>query len=217
MKEELAMGKRTVRRLIACSLIVLIVSLGITGCSSGGEEQEAVPQRFVYDYEARKMKAATRKPMAVVQREIPFGTMFPVRLLNRLSSASVRVGDVFGVEVLQDVIVDGAVVIAIGSIGQGRVTEVEPAKGWGKGGRLRISLDFVSAVDGQRIAIEANEQTAGRDKDVIGAGTLAGVVLIGPLWLFAPALSKGENIVLPADTQFYVMVRFPAIVNAHIY
>jgi hypothetical protein len=81
VKEELAMGKGSVRRLIACSLIVLIVSLGITGCSSGGEEQEAVPQRFVYDYEARKMKAATRRPMAVVQREIPFGTMFPVSMV----------------------------------------------------------------------------------------------------------------------------------------
>jgi hypothetical protein len=46
---------------------------------------------------------------------------------------------------------------------------------------------------------------------------LAGVVLVGPLWLFGPALTKGENIVLPADTQFYVMVRFPATVNAHIY
>lgn len=209
-------GVELVRKSVAGILVVVLVALAAAGCD-GGEEEEVVPQKFIYDYDAKKVAAAGRKPAQVVDREIPAGTMFPVRLLTRLSSANARVGDVFGVEVLQDVIVDEAVVIPVGAFGQGRVAEVEAAKGWGKGGTLRISLDYVLAVDGQRVPVEANERTAGRDQEVFSAGTVAGVIFLGPLWLFAPATAKGKNVVLPADTQFYVMVRMPVKVKAHIY
>jgi len=207
---------RLVWRFVAVTLVAALTVFTTAGCD-GGEEEEVVPQRFIYDFDAKKAAAAGRKPVAFVEREIPAGTMFPVRLLSRLSSANARVGDVFGVEVLQDVVVDDAVVIPVGAFGQGRVAEAEPAKGWGKGGRLRISLDYVLAVDGQRVPVEANEQTAGRDQEVFGAGTVAGVVLLGPIWLLAPATAKGKNVVLPADTQFYVMVKMPVKVKAHIY
>jgi len=51
----------------------------------------------------------------------------PVRLLDRISSVSSTAGDIFRIEVVGDVMVDGAVVIPVGSIGQGRVTLVEKA------------------------------------------------------------------------------------------
>ncbi len=201
---------------LAVLLSVSILALVLTGCD-GGQEEEVTPQRFIFDYGARSAVAQTREPSAVVERSIPVGTMVPVRLLTRLSSATARAGDTFQIQVLADVIVDGAVVIAAGSSGQGRVTEVEAAKGWGKSGHLRISVDFVYAVDGQHVPIEANEQTAARDREVLGAGTVVGVVFFGPLWLFAPALAKGKNVVVPADSQFYVMVRAPVRVQARIY
>lgn len=210
----MVLGKTKKR--IALLLMVTVMSVFVSGCG-GGEEEEATPQRFVYDFEAKAAMAAARRPEAVSEREIPVGTMFPVRLLNRISSAHARVGDVFQIQVLQDVVIDGAVVIPVGSIGQGRVTEANAAGGWGKGGKLRIALDYVMSIDGQPVPIEANEQTAGRDQEVIGAGTVVGLVFLGPLWLFAPAMTKGKNIVLPADTQFFVMAKMPIRVNGHLY
>jgi hypothetical protein len=161
---SMVLGKTKKR--IALLLMVTVMSVFVSGCG-GGEEEETTPQRFVYDFEAKAAMAAARHPEAVSEREIPVGTMFPVRLLNRISSAHARVGDVFQIQVLQDVVVDGAVVIPVGSIGQGRVTEANAAGGWGKGGKLRIALDYVMSIDGQPIPIEANEQTAGRDQEVM--------------------------------------------------
>lgn len=191
-----------------------MMTLLLAGC---GPKEDAVmtPQKFVFDYEAKKAVAQRRWEVDRQQRTIPAGTMIPVRLLQTLSSGTVNAGDSFRIEVLEDIIVDGAVVIPAGSPGSGKVTLAVPARSMGRAGELRVSLDFVHTYDNIPVPVEANEQTAARDTELMGKSFLA-YVFLGPVGLLT-LLEKGQNITIPADSQFYVMVRMPINVMGRIF
>jgi len=202
------------RRSLALVILLSMTTLLLAGC---GPKEDAVmtPQKFVFDYEAKKAVAQRRWEVDRQQRTIPAGTMIPVRLLQTLSSGTVNAGDSFRIEVLEDIIVDGAVVIPAGSPGSGKVTLAVPARSMGRAGELRVSLDFVHTYDNIPVPVEANEQTAARDTELMGKSFLA-YVFLGPVGLLT-LLEKGQNITIPADSQFYVMVRMPINVMGRIF
>jgi hypothetical protein len=202
------------RRSLALVILLSMTTLLLAGC---GPKEDAVmtPQKFVFDYEAKKAVAQRRWEVDRQQRTIPAGTMIPVRLLQTLSSGIVNAGDSFRIEVLEDIIVDGAVVIPAGSPGSGKVTLAVPARSMGRAGELRVSLDFVHTYDNIPVPVEANEQTAARDTELMGKSFLA-YVFLGPVGLLT-LLEKGQNITIPADSQFYVMVRMPINVMGRIF
>ncbi len=202
------------RRFLALVVLLSMMTLLLAGC---GPKEDAVmtPQKFVFDYEAKKAVAQRRWEVDRQQRTIPAGTMIPVRLLQTLSSGIVNAGDSFRIEVLEDIIVDGAVVIPAGSPGSGKVTLAVPARSMGRAGELRVSLDFVHTYDNIPVPVEANEQTAARDTELMGKSFLA-YVFLGPVGLLT-LLEKGQNITIPADSQFYVMVRMPINVMGRIF
>jgi len=202
------------RRSLALVILLSMTTLLLAGC---GPKEDAVmtPQKFVFDYEAKKAVAQRRWEVDRQQRTIPAGTMIPVRLLQTLSSGTVNAGDSFRIEVLEDIIVDGAVVIPAGSPGSGKVTLAVPARSMGRAGELRVSLDFVHTYDNIPVPVEANEQTAARDTELMGKSFVA-YVFLGPVGLLT-LLEKGQNITIPADSQFYVMVRMPINVMGRIF
>ena len=202
------------RRFLALVVLLSMMTLLLAGC---GPKEDAVmtPQKFVFDYEAKKAVAQRRWEVDRQQRTIPAGTMIPVRLLQTSSSGIVNAGDSFRIEVLEDIIVDGAVVIPAGSPGSGKVTLAVPARSMGRAGELRVSLDFVHTYDNIPVPVEANEQTAARDTELMGKSFLA-YVFLGPVGLLT-LLEKGQNITIPADSQFYVMVRMPINVMGRIF
>ncbi len=202
------------RRFLALVVLLSMMTLLLAGC---GPKEDAVmtPQKFVFDYEAKKAVAQRRWEVDRQQRTIPAGTMIPVRLLQTLSSGTTNAGDSFRIEVLEDIIVDGAVVIPAGSPGSGKVTLAVPARSMGRAGELRVSLDFVHTYDNIPVPVEANEQTAARDTELMGKSFVA-YVFLGPVGLLT-LLEKGQNITIPADSQFYVMVRMPINVMGRIF
>lgn len=202
------------RKLLALVISLSMMTLLLAGC---GPKEDAVmtPQKFVFDHEAKKAVAQLRSEIGRQQKTIPAGIMFPVRLLQTLSSGTAKTGDSFRIEVLEDVTVDGAIAIPAGSPGSGRVTMAVPARSMGRAGELRVSLDFVYAYDNIPVPVEANEQTAARDTELMGKSFLA-YVFLGPVGLLT-LLEKGQNITIPADSQFYVMVRMPTNVMGRIY
>ena len=113
----------------------------LTGC--GSKETKVTPLAIVYGYEEAK-RELRRVASSVAERTIPAGTTFAVRLLDRISSINSRAGDVFRVEVVEDVVVDGVVAIPVGSVGQGRVTVAQKSGSLGRGGDLGFRFDFVT-------------------------------------------------------------------------
>ncbi|NLK09224.1 MAG: hypothetical protein GX316_11100 [Firmicutes bacterium] len=188
-------------------VLLFVMPLLLTGC--GSREHEVTPQQFVYGYEEARKEAAARRPITVVERTIPPGTVFAVRLLDRLSSINSRVGDLFRIEVVEDVVVDGAVVIPVGSMGQGRITVAQKAGSLGRSGDIGFRFDVVRTFDNVQVAVEWEEAAKAQNKDV----TFAEYLFLGVFAVF----KKGDNIAIPSNTQFYVTTRAPVAVQGRVY
>ncbi|HUB01412.1 MAG TPA: PEGA domain-containing protein [Terriglobales bacterium] len=132
----------------------------------------------------------------------------PMRLrFNRtISSADAHVGDTVDFEVLQDISVNGILVIPKGGLAFGTVTEAQPKRRMARGGKLEINLDYVKLVDSEKAALRAVKGGSGGGHT--GAMT-AGIVATGlvffpaaPFFLFM----HGKDIIIPkgAEVTAYV-------------
>jgi hypothetical protein len=128
----------------------------------------------------------------------------PVRLrFNRtVSSADAHVGDTVDFEVLQDVSVNGTLVIPKSGLGVGTVTEAQPKRRLARGGKLEINIDYVKLINGDKAALRAVKGGNGGGHTV---AMTAGIVATG--LLFFPAAPfflfiKGKDITLPKGAEF---------------
>lgn len=132
----------------------------------------------------------------------------PMRLrFNRtISSADAHVDDTVDFEVLQDISVNGILVIPKGGMAFGTVTEAQPKRRMARGGKLEINLDYVKLLDSEKAALRAVK--GGKGGGHTGAMT-AGIVATGlvffpaaPFFLFM----HGKDITIPkgAEVTAYV-------------
>lgn len=128
----------------------------------------------------------------------------PVKLrFNRtVSSADAHVGDVVDFEVLDDVSVNGKLVIPKNGFAFGTVTEAQPKRRMARGGKLEINIDYVKLVSGDKAGLRA--VNGGKGGGHVGAMT-AGIVATGivffpaaPFFLFM----HGKDITLPKGAEF---------------
>ena len=128
---------------------------------------------------------------------VPEGTIISMRLDRTLNSRTSRVGDRFTATVTTPVIVDGNTVIPAGSIIEGRITEVTPAKRMSKSGTIALDFDEIVLPNGfrarlvgsltsddpearRRIDDEGQVSGDGKKKAVfVGGGGAIGAVLGG--------------------------------------
>ncbi len=120
------------------------------------------------------------------------GTRVPMQTIQRLSSKRARQGQRFGLEVSEDVRVDGLLVIPRGARGVGEVSLVVAKGVMGKAGKLKLRVMFVE-VGGRRIRLDGRT----RDKGVSGA---APVMLAAPLIGVSAAFFTGKSAVIPAGS-----------------
>ena len=132
----------------------------------------------------------------------------PVRLrFNRtVSSADAHVGDTVDFEVLDDISVNGTLVVPKGGIAFGTVTEAQPKRRMARGGKLEINVDYVKLLNGDKAALRSVK--GGNGGGHVGAMT-AGIVATGIL--FFPAapfflFMHGKDITLPKGAEFTAYV-----------
>jgi PEGA domain-containing protein len=132
----------------------------------------------------------------------------PVRLrFNRtVSSADAHVGDTVDFEVLQDISVNGTLVVPKGGIALGTVTEAQGKRRMARGGKLEINVDYVKLADGDKAALRSVK--GGNGGGHVGAMT-AGIVATGlvffpaaPFFLFM----HGKDITMPKGAEFTAYV-----------
>ena len=80
------------------------------------------------------------------------GTPVRLRVVSAISSAAAGITDRVDLEVVQDVLVDGIVVIPKGSKAQGFVAQVMSGQMWGAG-RLEIYPGFVRTRKGETVSV----------------------------------------------------------------
>ncbi len=128
----------------------------------------------------------------------------PVKLrFNRtVSSADAHVGDTVDFEVLQDISVNGTLVISKGGFAFGTVTEAQGKRRMARGGKLEINIDYVKLLDSEKAALRAvNGGKGGGHVGVMTAGIVAtGIVFFpaAPFFLFM----HGKDITLPKGAEF---------------
>jgi hypothetical protein len=132
----------------------------------------------------------------------------PIRLrFNRtVSSADAHVGDTVDFEVLQDLSVNGTLVVPKGGLAFGTVTEAQPKRRMARGGKLEINIDYVKLLDSEKATLRAVK--SGKGGGHTGAMT-AGIVATGivffpaaPLFLFM----HGKDITMPKGAEFTAYV-----------
>ncbi len=147
------------------------------------------------------------------QVKLTEGTEVRLKLMEAMNSGAAQNGQTVSFQVLDEVRVDGAVVITEGAAAWGTVVEAEEKKRMGRSGKLAIRVDYVKAVDGTKIPLRATSVNQAK-----GRGTAVGIATGATALVFWPAapfflLMKGKNVELPRGQHLPAFVDGDRIVK----
>lgn len=155
----------------------------------------------------RLMAAAfTGGDIEVEELTLPPDTLLKIRTLSKIDSAQSRVGDRVAFKIVDDVYVDGCLVIPAGALGQGKITKVQPRKNFGRDAKLEVAFDWVTSLDGSTISTVLGDKAQAETKSLaMAAGaSVAGLVLLGPVGVVGGIFVQGKEIVVPIGTDLYI-------------
>jgi PEGA domain len=116
------------------------------------------------------------------------------------------VGQEVAFEVVEDVKVDDAIVLAKGATAIANVTEADHKKSMGRGGKLNVVISYARLADNEKISLRAVKEAKGGGH--VGAMTSAMVATsivffpAAPLFLFI----HGKDITIPQGTEITAFV-----------
>ena len=153
--------------------------------------QAAAPQSTVQPPAPAAPIAAPATTNAILR----VGTVVPLRLSEELTTKGkkLRVGHRFHLETSEPVMVNGVVVIPVGSPAVGEITDVRNKGMWGKSGHLGARILYVT-VNGRQIRLSG----AFDDKGV--AGGIGAVAVSAIVFLPAGFFMTGTSALVPAGT-----------------
>lgn len=131
---------------------------------------------------------------------IPKGTKFKVELVEDASSKNMKKHQPVEIKMVDNLIINGVIVIPKGTIGLGYVHEVQKAAGFGRKGVLRIAGYEIKTVNNIVVPLKKGLQGQG-STDGGAVAVAAAVSLLGGFFM------KGSNINYPAGTNFEVEVK----------
>ena len=88
-------------------------------------------------------------------------TPIRLRLARNLSSADAKLGENVDFDVLDDVKIGDSLIISRGATAIATVTQAQKKRRMARGGKLDINIDYVRAVNGDKIALRAVKETSG--------------------------------------------------------
>jgi len=144
--------------------------------------------------------------LAQTGTQIPSGTVVIVKTNTTLTPEQLNIGDTVDLSVVNDVVIDGKVVIAAGAAARGEIVSAKKRNFIGIAGKIGMVLQSAQAVDGSSVQIRGSKIVEGEDKMVMSIG-LSLICCI----LFA--LIKGGEAVVPAGVQIEAQVSSTTTVN----
>ena len=133
-------------------------------------------------------------------------TPVKLRLSRNLSSADAKVGESVDFEVLEELTIDNLPVIARGSTAMATVTEAQPKRRMGRGGKLNVNIDYIRLTSGEKVALRAIKETKGGGHTGAMTGAMVATSIVffpaAPLFLFM----HGKDIVIPKGTEITAYV-----------
>ena len=110
-----------------------------------------------------------------VPHNLPVGTLLAIRLSSPVSSATSRSGDTFSAVLDQPIIVNGEIVVAIGTAVTGRVVTARASEVSQRAGFLRLALASLT-IEGKPIPLQSSSvfvkgpSRVGKPVDAVAAG-----------------------------------------------
>ena len=189
------------RRILASSLIVLLAS----GNFAFGQ-QVVAPTVASAPADAATPVAGGSRAQVPLPNTLLDGTAVKLRLAENLTSATSKTGDSVPFEVTEDVLVDGVLVLPKGSQALATVTEANPKKSMGRGGKLNVNVDSARLADGEKVQLRASQdnKVGGHVGAMTGAMVATSIVFFpaAPLFLFV----HGKDITIPKGTEITAFV-----------
>jgi PEGA domain len=135
------------------------------------------------------------------------GTTVKLRLAENLSSESAKTGEQVPFEVTEEVLVDGVAVIPKGAQALATVTQAQPKRRMGRGGKLDVNVDSVRLADGEKAQLRAVKENngGGHVGAMTGAMVATSIVFFpaAPLFLFM----HGKSVEIPKGTEVTAFVQ----------
>lgn len=134
------------------------------------------------------------------------GTQLRLRLKQTLISGGVEVGERVRFEVLDDVMVDGSVIIPGGSVVVAGVTKSRDKQVFGRAGRLALTLDYAVAASGEKVRLRGGNAPKGGNRiDWVGGSVTATDLVFYPAWPVM-AFVRGADAWIPEGLEVTAFV-----------
>lgn len=186
-------------------LVVLLLSHVMAG-QTGGAQATASPEQQTAQPAAPQQTAETSNFTSAKGFVLEDATPVKLRINRTISSGDAKLGDTVDFEVLQDISVNGTLVIPKSGLAFATVTEAQSKRRMGRAGKLDINIDYVKLVSGDKAALRAVKEVKGGSHTV---GMTAGIVATSlvffpaaPFFLFM----HGKDITIPKGTEITAYV-----------
>jgi hypothetical protein len=134
------------------------------------------------------------------------GTPVKLRINRTVTSADAHVGDTIDFEVLEDISVNGTLVIPKAGLAFATVTEAQAKRRMARGGKLDINIDYVKLVSSDKAALRAVKDLKGGGH----TGAMVGGMVATSIVFFAAApfflFMHGKDISIPKGTEITAYV-----------
>jgi PEGA domain len=132
------------------------------------------------------------------------GTPVRLRVTETISSATAHVDDRVNFDVVDDVKVGDLVVIRHGSVAIGTVTEAQPKRRMGRGGKLNVNIDSTKTVTNEKVALRGVKDLKGGGHTGAMTGGMVATSIV--FWPAAPffLFMHGKDITVPKGHEFTV-------------
>jgi hypothetical protein len=176
----------------------LLVTFPITGVPTGAQQNSSPA-------------APDQAPLAACKGPcLEDGTPVKLRIAQTVSSADAHVNDRVEFEVLEEIKIQGVLIVPKGGIALGTVTEAQPKRRMARGGKLEIVMDSVRLTDGEKAALRATKGgNGGGHTGAMTAGIVATALIFwpaAPFFLFI----HGKDITIPKGAEV------PTFVNGNM-
>jgi len=195
-------------RKLAASALSIVLSAAILTAQETDPPSQDNPKTSQPETAPQKTPAAATSVAtpALAGFGIEDGTPVKLRLTRNLSSATDKKGDTVDFEVLEDVNVQGVIVAPRGGVAWATITDAQPKRRMGRGGKLDVNIDTLRLKDGEKIALRAvkDNRGGGHVGAMTGAMVATGIVFFpaAPLFLFM----HGKDIDIPKGTEITAYV-----------
>lgn len=193
------------QKTLLLSFVLMLLCLASKGQTTGSQTTTP-PQQQAASPVTQQPTVETSNFTSAKGFVLEDGTPIKMRINRTVSSADAHVGDTVDFEVLQDISVNGTLVIPKGGLAFATVTEAQAKRRMARGGKLDINIDYVKLLSSDRAALRAV-------KDLKGGGHTGAMVggMVATSIVFFPAapfflFMHGKDISIPKGTEITAYV-----------